>query len=181
MSKAEMLTDEQRAILEPLFQEERKQGDSAEGQVREGGGQHFQDMRDAGGLPETAFEGRCHTGQDVWTDGTDVYYSSGINQYVYDKETFTWSEKTWNGITNFDGRYVWTDGEKYYYSNGSEQYQLDKATSTWTEKIWTGLTSFYGYCICLNIWRWNIAVGFFNPYIPGNFDLGGFFNQSFCN
>ena len=60
----------------------------------------------------------------------------------------SWSEKTWNGLTNFNGSHIWTDGENIYYSNGSNHYVLDKSTSTWSTKSWTGLTSFYGN----NVW-----------------------------
>lgn len=53
-------------------------------------------------------------------------------------------QKTWTGLTNFDGSSVWTDGENIYYSSSTTQYVLDKSTSNWTTKTWTGLTNFYG-------------------------------------
>ena len=87
-------------------------------------------------------------GNSVWTDGTDIYYSAGANQYVLDKSTSTWSAKTWTGLTNFNASAVWTDGTDIYYSNSSNQYVLDKSTSTWSTKSWTGLPSFNGS----NIW-----------------------------
>ena len=83
-------------------------------------------------------------GPDVWTDGSNIYYSSGSNQYVLDVETSTWEEKTWNGLTSFLGECIWTDGTNIYYSSFSNQYVLDVETSTWEEKTWNGLTSFYG-------------------------------------
>ena len=86
-------------------------------------------------------------GVRVWTDGENIYYSNGTEQYVLDKSTSTWSEKVWSGLTNFDGSKVWTDGENIYYSNRSStpiQYVLDKSTSTWSKKVWRGLTYFYG-------------------------------------
>ena len=83
-------------------------------------------------------------GSDVWTDGTDTYYSNGAGHYVLDKFTNTWSQKTWNGLTSFRGENVWTDGTDIYYSSSSNQYVLDKATSTWSQKTWSGRTSFDG-------------------------------------
>lgn len=85
-----------------------------------------------------------HDGIDMWSDGTNFYYSNGYNQYVLDKTTETWSPKTWTGLTSFNGRYIWTDGINIYYSNGNTQYVLDPSTSTWSSKSWTGLRNFYG-------------------------------------
>ena len=90
-------------------------------------------------------------GANIWTDGTNIYYSysSGSNyQYVLDKSTSTWNTKTWNGYNYINGYQIWTDGDNIYYSDGSNQYVLDKSTSTWNTKSWTGLTSFSG----ANIW-----------------------------
>ena len=88
------------------------------------------------------------SGDNIWSDGDNIYYSSGYNQYVLDKSTLTWSTKEWIGLTNFDGAYIWSDGENIYCSDWSNQYVLDKSTSTWTTKEWTGLTSINGE----NIW-----------------------------
>lgn len=88
------------------------------------------------------------SGDNIWSDGENIYYSSGYNQYVLDKSTLTWSTETWWGLTNFDGAYIWSDGENIYCSDWSNQYVLDKSTSTWTTKEWTGLTSINGE----NIW-----------------------------
>lgn len=84
------------------------------------------------------------SGQFIWTDGTNVYYSSNENQYVFDRESSSWEQMIWNGLTNFSGSNIWTDGENVYYSYGTEQYMLNKETSTWVEKIWLGLNSFTG-------------------------------------
>ena len=81
-------------------------------------------------------------GWNVWTDGTNIYYSNGSQQYILDKATSTWSTKTWYGLTNFSGMYVWTDGTNIYYSYGSQQYKLNSTTSRWDAMNWTGLTSF---------------------------------------
>ena len=88
-------------------------------------------------------------GNKVWTDGTNIYYSSGTTHYVLDKSTSTWSSKSWNGLNSFAGDYIWTDGDNIYYSGGtsSDQYVLDKSTSTWSKKTWSGLTSFDGIYI----------------------------------
>ena len=87
-------------------------------------------------------------GNNVWTDGDDIYYSYNGSNYILDEATSTWSVKEWAGLTNFSGNNVWTDGDDIYYSSSSSHYVLDKATSTWSVKEWTGLTSFSGN----NIW-----------------------------
>ena len=60
----------------------------------------------------------------IWTDGTNIYYSNGTNQYVLDVATSTWSVKTWTGFTSFNGSQIWTDGTNIYYSGASTQYVL---------------------------------------------------------
>ena len=85
----------------------------------------------------------------MWTDGEDIYYSSGGTQYVLNKITSTWNVKTWNGLVNFFGYFVWTDGNNIYCSYRdifqiARHYVLDKSTSTWSEKTWYGLTDFIG-------------------------------------
>lgn len=88
-------------------------------------------------------------GYCVWSDGTNIYHSSGSSHYVLDKTTSTWSTKTWNGLTNFNGYDIWTDGTDIYYGSGAGiLYVLDKATSTWTSITGTGIIGFAGY----NVW-----------------------------
>ena len=87
------------------------------------------------------------SGTQIWTDGENIYYSNGGDQYRLDKSTSTWQTKTWSGLTSFLGSLVWTDGENIYYSNGSYQYRLDKSTSTWQRKTWSGLTVLYGHYV----------------------------------
>ena len=86
-------------------------------------------------------------GEDIWTDGENVYYSFEFNevkyQYVLNKETSTWETKVWN-ITIRYGRCVWTDGDNVYYSDSTKQYFLNKSTLTWSQKSWTNLTNFSG-------------------------------------
>ena len=84
----------------------------------------------------TSLPSGCY-GHNVWTDGENIYFSSSSTQKVLDKATSTWSNKTWSGLTSFNGEYVWTDGDNIYCLNGSYQYVLDKATSTWSSKTWT--------------------------------------------
>ena len=88
------------------------------------------------------------SGDNIWTDGTDIYYSNGSKHYVLNKETSTWEEKVWNGFTEIFGDDIWTDGVDIYYSNVSKQYVLNKETFTWEEKKWNGFTVFNG----LDIW-----------------------------
>lgn len=78
------------------------------------------------------------TGFAIWTDGDNIYFSSGTNHYVLDKSTSTWESKSWNGLTNFGGSHIWTDGDDIYCSLDSIQYVLDKSTSTWSTKTWSG-------------------------------------------
>lgn len=63
-------------------------------------------------------------GNEVWTDGENIYRSSNGSNYVLDKSTSTWTTKTWYGLTSFEGAYVWTDGENIYCSRASDQYVL---------------------------------------------------------
>ena len=92
------------------------------------------------------------SGQYIWSDGDNVYYSEYepgygdyVNaQYVLDKSTSTWSAKTWSGLTSIRGEYIWTDGINIYYSYDTDQFVLDKSTSIWNVQTWSGLTNFYG-------------------------------------
>lgn len=34
-------------------------------------------------------------GTDVWSDGENIYYSNGYNQYVLNKSTSTWTTLKW--------------------------------------------------------------------------------------
>lgn len=90
------------------------------------------------------FEYSYASGRNFWTDGETMYYSEESDQYTLDKETSTWIEKSWNGLSNFNGDCIWTDGKYFYYSNDSTQYILNQETSTWNPKTWNGITSFNG-------------------------------------
>ena len=88
-------------------------------------------------------------GSEVWTDGVNLYTSEGSAQYVLNKSTSTWEEKTWNNLPEsgfYPNRDLWTDGVNIYLSmndwDGDAQRVLNEATSTWEEKTWYGLTRF---------------------------------------
>ena len=92
-------------------------------------------------------------GQQVWTDGENIYYLGGLNSYVLNRSEKTWEPKTWYGLDSISGpertgSQIWTDGENIYYSDYRKQFVLDKATSTWTAKAWNGRSDFYGS----NVW-----------------------------
>lgn len=74
------------------------------------------------------------SGDKIWSDGTNAYYSGGSvsSQFVLDKETMTWNAKTWN-LSNIDGSYIWRSGSKIMHSTnvGNSNYYLDLKTGTW--------------------------------------------------
>lgn len=86
------------------------------------------------------FSGDC-----IWTDGENIYYSNGSNfQYVLNKTTHTWTRKTWYGYIPSDGSKIWSDGTNIYYSYGdTDQYILDPLTDTWNVKTWEGYNDIY--------------------------------------
>lgn len=84
----------------------------------------------------------------IWSDGDNIYFSLGAQQYVLDKATSTWSAKTWSGFSSIMGDYVWTDGTDIFYSENNYQYVLDKSTSTWVAKSWGNIKP-----SAKNIWK----------------------------
>ena len=80
-------------------------------------------------------------GRNVWYDGDNIYYSySYSQQYVYDKETNTWVDKTWGGDYYYlYGEYVWTDGENLYSSCMNHTVVLDRETQSWNLVTFSGL------------------------------------------
>lgn len=102
-----------------------------------GGGYYLEQVYFSGDLENI-------TGNKIWSDGSNIYFSEGYKQYVFDSNSSSWSSKDWSGLTSFNGLYVWTDGTDIYYSYGSSQYILNKETSTWEVKEWFGKTSLYG-------------------------------------
>ena len=80
------------------------------------------------------------SGEYIWTDNTNTYYSKGTVQYKFYNGGWI-PMNDWKGLTDFDGDCVWSDGTNIYYSKGTEQYEL-VSSDTWkakTEKPWTGL------------------------------------------
>ena len=68
-----------------------------------------------------------------WSDGENVYISDNSTgeNYVFNKDTKTWEEKVFQGLTKIQHLSIWSDvnGDVYYgYS-----YILNKETSTWEE------------------------------------------------
>ena len=80
-------------------------------------------------------------GNGVWSDGNNIYYSYGSDQYILDKENDKWVSFTWKGLTDFYASSVWSDGENIYYSNGEVNCILDNNTKTWNTMSWNGVTS----------------------------------------
>ena len=64
------------------------------------------------------------SGNQVWTDGDNIYYSSGSEQYILDKSTSRWYIKSWieDAKKSFDAAFIWTDGNNIYLSNGNNQH-----------------------------------------------------------
>lgn len=104
------------------------------------------------------------SGDYMWDDGENLYYSSGTSQKVLNFNTMTWENKTWNGLTNFAGNKIWTDGIDIYYSNAtSGHWVLNRNTDTWETKTWTTYIGFYGSYI------WKDARGRIFSLNGGNF------------
>ncbi len=80
----------------------------------------------------------------MWSDGENNYYSYDKNHFIWNKETLSWDEISWNGLESFWGSTVWTDGENIYCTSTTKSYVLNKETSTWEEKTWNGVQYFDG-------------------------------------
>lgn len=70
-------------------------------------------------------------GANVWTDGENMYYSGGKQQYVL--RDGNWYPQTWNGYPDFYGNEVWSDGMRWYishtfYGQGNVNYVLTDFT-----------------------------------------------------
>lgn len=115
-------------------------------------------------------------GAYIWTDGTNIYYSDESSQYVLNRDTDTWVEKTWDGIDTslFYGSYVWTDGTNIYYSiyDSGEYYNkvLNKNTGRWEEKVWNGLPDYSYYFSGFDIWTDGTDI-YFSTYDGGGLNL----------
>ena len=82
-----------------------------------------------------------YSAYNIWTDGTNIYYSYGQAHYVLNGDT--WETKALKGLATLYGDHIWTDGTNIYYSrNEEEQYVLNG--DTWEPKTWHGLTDVEG-------------------------------------
>jgi len=93
-------------------------------------------------------------GNNIWTDGENIYYSNFTYNNLTEKYKFThyklqdrkWVEEVWDFPSDLDkffiGQFVWTDGVNTYYSLYNAHYILEG--NTWKEKTWQGLTYFSG-------------------------------------
>lgn len=95
----------------------------------------------------------------MWSDGENNYYSYDKNNFIWNKETLSWDEVSWNGLESLWGSQIWSDGENVYYTSLSElSYVLNKETGTWEEKKWNGLEYFNGSYI------WSVGDNIFYSY-----------------
>lgn len=77
----------------------------------------------------------------LWTDGTNIYYSYEGKHYVLNKETSSWSTKSWSGFPSWaKGSSVWTDGTNIYLNESSKDFVL--MGNTWATKTWNGTSGF---------------------------------------
>jgi hypothetical protein len=93
------------------------------------------------GWIETTFSSMTpYGGNYIWSDGENLYYSCGSDQFVFNGEE--WLPKSWLGFEQPNGAYIWVCGEDIYYSDYSEQYKLDKENGRWDPIEWTGFNYF---------------------------------------
>ena len=105
---------------------------------------------------------------EIWTDGENIYYSLGTDrQYQLDRTTSTWSNKTWNGYTDFSGSGIWTDGVNIHIANHNTgaYYQLDKSTSTWITQPWNGFNDLVGEDV------WTDGTNIYHSYGDAQYQL----------
>lgn len=94
-------------------------------------------------------------GNYIWETNGQIYFSNGSTHSIMDNVNYTMTEKSWNGLSYFNGTDIWHDlygrtfysGVINYLSGALGNYMLDVSTSTWTEKTWSGLTPSYGHHI----------------------------------
>ncbi len=92
-------------------------------------------------------------GSNIWTDSKNIYYSSTELEYVLDKETNTWDEKTWN-INGIYAEYIWNAEEKTFFNDANKSYKLNIELGEWEEVEWHYLVggtpipyNFYGNAV----------------------------------
>lgn len=86
---------------------------------------------------------------DIWQDNDDnIYATREIFQYKLNKQTLTWEDIQFTGLTSFYSNGIWTNGEKMYYSGdiwdnaqSKWEYVNYELTDnyTWIPKTWYGL------------------------------------------
>lgn len=82
-------------------------------------------------------------GFNVWTDGTNYYFSSNNTQRIIDIDNMTYTNVTWNGFTNVNGARVIRYDGKIICQNPSSPYnfyELDTSTNTWSSYSFSGST-----------------------------------------
>lgn len=118
-------------------------------------------------------------GYDVWTDGTNLYYSHGNTQWVYDSENNKWLDKIWYNETGnqvtFNGRDVIKINDVYYISLGYVVYswtgsgrftRVESSIYSWPDDfdcVWTDGTDVY-YSLfndTTNIAKWDATQNTF--------------------
>ena len=106
------------------------------------------------------------SGEYIWTDGTNTYYSDGstVNYALFGD---IWYPGTWSGSNQptIYGQHVWTDGTNTYYSNDYDQYKFN--VNTWESMTWTGLTNFSGQYI------WTDGTDIYYSYYSNQYKLNG--------
>jgi len=112
-----------------------------------GGSSYYQYYLNGSSWNSTAQQLSSMSGEYVWHDGNNVYYSAGTTHKYFDTNgSGWWDDKTWNGLSNFSGDEIWTDGTTIYCYHNKTHYVLNRSTSTWSVKTWNGfssVTSFY--------------------------------------
>ena len=85
----------------------------------------------------------------VWTSGTNVFYSTyGNKNFILDKKTFTWLEKTWltdeGEEINLSCNYIVSDGEDVFYTQGEDScYILDRENLVWKKITMENAPDYY--------------------------------------
>lgn len=81
---------------------------------------------------------------DIWQDNDgNIYATRESLKCKLNKQTLTWEDIQFTGLTSFYRRGIWTDGEKIYYSyedknNNQLNYELEN-NYNWISKTWYGL------------------------------------------
>ena len=106
------------------------------------------------GFSETSFIGLDNlsnnfSAEHVWSCGDNTFYSNGADQLIFDKNTKTWSEYSWNLDFEIDGSNIWYSGSDVFYSSASStssvvtsyQYKFDFNNQIWVQINWVNAPS----------------------------------------